>query len=107
MASIQDADSEDEAPSDSEETEYDPKNEDDAVLAQRDAAEDRQHALQHFDGVLLNTPMVSAKSGGGVSWNVFFDEEQLCAAEESSNLERAKEGFLKRNGREPTPFEVH
>jgi len=102
-----DSEDEDEDQSEGEEAEYDPDNEDDAVLAQRDGAEDRQHALQHFDGVLLNTPMVSAKSGGGVSWNVFFDEDDLSEAVESSNLERAKEGFLKRNGREPTHSEVH
>jgi len=38
---------------------------------------------------------------------VFFDEEQLCGAEESSNLERASRRFQSANGREPTRFELH
>jgi len=103
----EEADSEDEQQSDGEAAEYDPENEDDAALAQQDAAEDRAHELDHFLPVLLNTPMVSAKSGGGVSWNVFFDEEQLCEAEESRNLERASRRFQSANGREPTHFDLH
>merc|ERR1719447_2113866 len=52
----EEADSEDEQQSDGEAAEYDPENE--------DVAEDRAHELDHFLPVLLNTPMVSAKSGG-------------------------------------------
>jgi len=105
IAAQEDADSADE-PQSAGESEYDPGNEDDAALAQRDVAEDRVHELDHFVPELLNTPMVSAKSGGGVSWNVFFDEEQLCEAEESSNLERVSRRFQSANGREPTLFEL-
>jgi len=103
----EDADSVDERQSDDGAAEYDPGNEDDAVLAQRDDAEDRLHELDHFLPVLLNTAMVSSESGGGVSWNVFFDEEQLCEAEESRNLERASKNFQSANGREPTRLELH
>jgi len=103
----EDAGSADEQQSDGEANEYDPENEKDAALALRDAAEDRAHELDHFSPMLLNTQMVRTKSGGGVSWNVFFDEEQLCEEEESRNLERASKLFQIANGREPTPFELY
>merc|ERR1739838_232028 len=63
--------------------------------------------MGYFDLTMLNTPAVSSKRGGGVSWSVFFDESQLNEEAESSNLVKSVESFKMRNQREPTQVEVH
>jgi len=90
-----------------EEGAFDPNNAADQVLAKRDAAEDRKHEVEHFEQMVLNTPMVTGKRGGGVSWNMYFDESELNEEAENSNLVKTVEGFKLRNGREPTRLEVH
>jgi len=87
--------------------EYDPDNEGDAVLAEQDAAEDRSHELDHFEeAAMWSSSMVSAKRGGGASWSVFFDEEDLSEEAECRNFEGAVECFEMMNGREPTSAEL-
>lgn len=90
-----------------EEGAYDPNNVADQVLAKRDAAEDRKHEVEHFEQMVLNTPMVTGKRGGGVSWNMYFDESELNEEAENSNLVKTVEGFKMMNRREPTRLEVH
>jgi len=89
-----------------EESPYDPNNTADQKLAQKDAVEDKKHEFENFDQVVLNTPMVTAKSGGGVSWNMYFNEGDLNEEAESSKLVKTLEGFKMMNQREPTPLEL-
>jgi len=85
---------------------YDPENADDAERAEADATESRQHDQQHFGDILLMTPFVASKAGGGTSWKVFFDESELTEMVETANLEDAVAFFRSINKREPTPLEV-
>jgi len=85
---------------------YDPENDADQKLAQKDAAEDKKHEVENFDQVVLNTPMVTAKNGGAVSWNMYFNEGDLNEEAESSKLVKTLEGFKMMNQREPTPLEL-
>jgi len=97
-ATESEAESEEEADGD-----YEPSNMNDEVLARWDLEEDRQHELDYFGGeMMLNTPMVRSQRGHGVSWNVYFDEDDLSRRAESSNLKEAMEGFKVRNQRAPT-----
>merc|ERR1719310_646339 len=97
---------EEEEEEEEEETAYDPNNAADQKLAQKDAAEDKKHEFENFDQVVLNTPMVTAKSGGGVSWNMYFNEGDLNEEAENSKLVKTLEGFKMMNQREPTPLEL-
>jgi len=92
---------------DEEEEEYDPNNSADQKQAKKDAAEDAKHEVVHFDRTVLNTPMVTSKKGGGVSWNMYFNESDLNEEAEKSNLVQTVEGFKMMNGREPTQVEVY
>merc|ERR1719419_1267815 len=83
--------------------EYDPQNTSDQELARFDGAEDLKHQTNFFGAPsMLNTPMVQSKSGDAVSWNVYFNEEDLNRPAESKNLKRAIEGFKRRNRKEPS-----
>jgi len=83
--------------------EYDPNNISDQNVACWDLEEDQEHELAYFGGeTMLNTPIVRSQRGNGVSWNVYFDEDDLSRRAESSNLKEAMEGFKVRNGRAPT-----
>jgi len=87
--------------SDDSESEYDPDNAADQVLSRWDLDQDLEHEDLHFAGdSMLNTPMVQSKGGNGLSWNVYFDEDDLSRQAESSNLKRAMQGFKVRNHRE-------
>jgi len=90
-----------------EEGAYDPNNVADQMMAKKDASEDRKHEVEHFEQMVLNTPMVTGKRGGGVSWSMYFDESELNEEAENSNLVKTVEGFKMMNGREPTRLEVH
>jgi len=90
-------------PQNTSDIEYDPQNTTDQELARCDGAEDVKHQIHFFDAPsMLNTPMVQSKSGDAVSWNVYFDEEDLNRSAESNNLKRAIEGFKRRNQKDPS-----
>jgi len=86
---------------------YDPDNVDDVEMEEIDATENRKHDKLHFDDWVLTTPMVSAKRGGGVSWNMYFDEEELNEKVESANVEQATQLFKTINKRDPSNVEMH
>jgi len=90
-----------------DEAEYDPENAEDQELAVEDADEDAEHEISHFDQVLLNTPMVSSKRGGAVSFSVYFDERELSEEAESSNLVKTVDSFKMMWHREPTRSELN
>jgi len=90
-----------------DEAEYDPENAEDQELAAEDADEDAEHEISHFDQVLLNTPMVSSKRGGAVSFSVYFDERELSEEAESSNLVKTVDSFKMMWHREPTRSELN
>merc|ERR1719495_890492 len=90
-----------------DEAEYDPENAEDQELAAEDADEDAEHEISHFDQVLLNTPMVSSKRGGAVSFSVYFDERELSEKAESSNLVKTVDSFKMMWHREPTRSELN
>jgi len=89
-----------------DEAEYDPENAEDQELAVEDADEDAEHEISHFDQVLLNTPMVSSKRGGAVSFSVYFDERELSEEAESSNLVKTASAFEMMHQRPPTTIEL-
>jgi len=89
-----------------DEAEYDPENAEDQELAAEDADEDAEHEISHFDQVLLNTPMVSSKRGGAVSFSVYFDERELSEEAESSNLVKTASAFEMMHQRPPTIIEL-
>jgi len=86
---------------------YDPDNADDAKRAEADATESRHHDQRHFGDILLMTPFVASKAGGGTSWRVFFDESELTEMVEAANLEDAVAFFRSINQREPSAAELH
>jgi len=88
------------------ESDYNPNNSVDQGLARRDVIDDVKHEQEHFDQMMMNTPMVRSRRGGGVSWEVFFEEGDLNEEAEKSNLGKTIDGFKMMNNREPTPFEV-
>lgn len=92
--------SEDDESSDEPHSEYDPNNAADQILAGWDLEDDLEHENLHFDESMLNTPMVRSRKGNGLTWNVYFDENDLSRQSESSNLKRAMQGFKVRNHRE-------
>merc|ERR1719244_308087 len=94
------AESEDDESSDEPHSEYDPNNAADQILAGWDLEDDLEHENLHFDDSMLNTPMVRSRKGNGLTWNVYFDENDLSRQSESSNLKRAMQGFKVRNHRE-------
>merc|ERR1719474_1034141 len=89
-----------------DEAEYDPENAEDQELAAEDADEDAEHEISHFDQVLLNTPMVSSKRGGAVSFSVYFDERDLSEDAENSNLVKTATAFESMHRRSPTTAEL-
>merc|ERR1712217_578429 len=99
-------DSEEEETAELDDGDYDPNNAKDQALAERDDAEDLQHEVDHFDDTMLNTPVRRSRRGGGVSWSVYFDEDDLNEEAQGSKLEEAIQGFEMMNNREPTNFEV-
>merc|ERR1712217_897726 len=99
-------DSEEEETAELDDGDYDPNNLKDQALAERDEAEDLKHEVVHFDDTMLNTPVRRSRRGGGVSWSVYFDEDDLNEEAQGSKLEEAIEGFEMMNNREPTNFEV-
>merc|ERR1719474_1514888 len=94
------AESEDDESSNEPHSEYDPNNAADQILAGWDLQDDVEHENLHFDESMLNTPMVRSRKGNGLTWNVYFDENDLSRQAESSNLKRAMQGFKVRNHRE-------
>jgi len=89
-----------------DDSDYHPDNAMDQAQADRDAVEDWKHDREHFDQIMLNTPVTTSRRGGGVSWDVFFDEDDLNKDAESANLEKSIDGFKMMNKRDPTPSEV-
>jgi len=90
-----------------EEAAYDPENAADQQLADLDEAEDREHVIEHFEQFLLNTPMVSSKRGGALSFNVYFDERELSQEAETSNLSKTVDSFRMMHSREPSRSELN
>merc|ERR1719348_824868 len=97
----------DEEEEEEEETAYDPENAADQQLADLDEAEDREHVIEHFEQFLLNTPMVSSKRGGALSFNVYFDERELSQEAETSNLSKTVDSFRMMHRREPSRSELN
>jgi len=88
------------------EADYDPENEHDREQADLDEDEDDEHEASHFDQILLNTPMVSSRRGGAVSFSVYFDERDLSEEAESSNLVKTARAFESMHQRPPTTLEL-
>ena len=86
---------------------YDPENVDDMKMEEIDETENWKHDKLYFDDWVLTTPVVSAKRGGGVSWNMYLDEEELNQETEESNLVKTVEGFKRINNREPNDLELN
>jgi len=86
---------------------YDPENEDDIEMGEIDATENAKYDELYFDDLMLTTEVVTAQSGRGVSWNMYFDESELNEDAANSNLVKTVEGFKSMNGREPTCLELN
>merc|ERR1712207_32167 len=86
-----------------EESDYDPTNIDDQILARIDAVEDEQFDANHFNLRMLTTSS-NAKSGKYEAYDVYFSN--FDKQTEQKNLLKAIDSFKMRNRRSPSNAEI-
>ena len=89
-----------------EDSDYDSNNMADQVQARWDLEADIKYENELFDTTMLNTPISESQKGGGASWEVYFNEQDLSQQSESIKLQKAVESFKMRNQRVPTILDL-